>query len=396
MKNYSEANILIIISSLKKIISIFFGPFLTAYFIKVSADSLFDLSLYNIMNYILLSIGGIIVGWFIRNKFQLGMFRIGVISNFIYILSIVILKENILNFLPLISFFYGFSAITYYFPYNLFISSKINNKDRANYEFKKKIVSTLVSILTPLILGSIINSTNFELTSILILIISVLQIIFSFFIKPYENKNYKFTLKKSYQQLKNNKDIINMLKVDFFKGMNVSEGALEILITVLIFNAFKTNLNLGIFSSLSSIFIILMQFVYIKIFKGKKDKLVLVISSLIPTLCLIILLFLKNNFTITLYYFCYNTFVNVLGLILEVRLFNISNSKIIKENNQMEFWAIREVILNLGRILGYLLILLVVVFLSEKYLNYLMLIFTLSIIVMTYYGNKVGNYEDEI
>lgn len=91
LKKYDESNILIAISTLKKIIAIFFGPFLTAYFIKISPESLIGLSLYNIMNYIILGVGGIVVGWIVRNKFQIGMFRIGVISNFIYILMIIIL-----------------------------------------------------------------------------------------------------------------------------------------------------------------------------------------------------------------------------------------------------------------------------------------------------------------
>ena len=54
MKKFKESNILIFNNALKKIITIFFGPFLTAYFIKVSPESLIDLSIYNIMNYIIL------------------------------------------------------------------------------------------------------------------------------------------------------------------------------------------------------------------------------------------------------------------------------------------------------------------------------------------------------
>ena len=54
MFEYKESNILLMIEALKKIIKIFLGPFLTAYFIKVSADSLVDISLYYIFNYLIL------------------------------------------------------------------------------------------------------------------------------------------------------------------------------------------------------------------------------------------------------------------------------------------------------------------------------------------------------
>ena len=140
MKKINEPNILIAITTLKKIIAIFFGPFLTAYFIKVSVDSLIDISLYNIMNYIILGVGGIIVGFIVRNKFQIGMFRLGILFNFVYILSIIILKEQILKFLPLISFLYGISAATYFYPYNLFLANKIKNSEKYSCYLPEKVV----------------------------------------------------------------------------------------------------------------------------------------------------------------------------------------------------------------------------------------------------------------
>ncbi len=394
MKKYSEASVLIAINALKNIITIFLGPFLTAYFIKVSTETLIDLSLYNIMSYLVLATVGFIIGYIIRNKFQLGMFRVGIISNFIYILVIIILKEQILNYLPLISFLYGFSAIAYHYPYNLFITTKIKNYERTEYEFTRKTVSTLVSIITPFVLGSIITTTNFELTAIIILFISLLQIILSFVIKPIEDKNYQFTPIKSLKKFINNKEIVNMLRVDYFKGMSVSEGALEVILTILIFNAFKTDLNLGLLSSLSSILIIIVQYLYTKKFKHKNDKTIIAICSIIPILSLFLLNTYTNDITLILYYFCYTTSVNLLALLMTIRLFNISNSKAIKDGNLMEFWSIREVVLNLGRITGYSLLLIVGLLNQFDYLHYLMIILTLSIAAMGYFLSKVGKYED--
>ena len=63
MFEYKESNILLMIEALKKIIKIFLGPFLTAYFIRVSAESLVDISLYYILNYAVLGIGSFVLGW---------------------------------------------------------------------------------------------------------------------------------------------------------------------------------------------------------------------------------------------------------------------------------------------------------------------------------------------
>lgn len=388
MKQYKESNILIAINTLKKIITIFMGPFLTAYFIKVSPSSLLDLSIYNIMNYFILGTFGIIVDWYIRNKFQIGMFRVGVITNFIYILTIIILKEKILNYLPLISFLFGFSAIAYYFPYNLFAASKISNNERKQYEFKKKTLSTITAIITPIILGGMITTTNYHLTAVIILFISLIQIILSFFLNPVEDKSYDFTPLKSCKRFLNNKNIKNIFIIDFLKGLNVEDGVLKVLLTVLIFEAFKTDLNLGILTSISYMLTIFIQYIYTKKL-SKKEKIITWISSIIPVISLISLLVFTSNLTLTLYYFCYNTFINVLILITDIKLFTVSNCEIIKNGNEIEFWMIREVILNLGRIVGYIVLLIIALYDKFNYLYYYLLILTLSIIVLSYFTNKV-------
>lgn len=81
-----EANIIITINAMRKVIGLFLGPFLTAYFIKKSQESIIDISVYNIFSYILLGIGSFIVASIIKNKFRIGMFRIGVVLNIIMIL----------------------------------------------------------------------------------------------------------------------------------------------------------------------------------------------------------------------------------------------------------------------------------------------------------------------
>ena len=155
-----EENIIIAINAAKKIMIIFLGPFLTAYFIKTSAESIIDLSSYNIISYILLGLGSFIVAGIIKNKFKIGMFRVGVIINFIYIMTIIILKEKIIDYLWLISVLYGISSSAYWFPYNMFVINKIDNKNRTKYTVKSKNVSLTIGIICPILLGSMITITN--------------------------------------------------------------------------------------------------------------------------------------------------------------------------------------------------------------------------------------------
>ena len=396
MKNKKlEANIIIAITALKRIMLIFLGPFLTAYFIKKSAESISDLSTYYIFSYILLAIGSFVVAQIVKNKFRIGMFRIGVIINFFYIMAIIILKEKITENLWLISILFGLSASAYFFPYNLFVINKVDNSERTSFTVKSTIIESIIGILCPILLGSIITVTNYELTAIIILVISFVQIILSFKLTPEkENELPKFNARETWNKLKGNKQIQKMSIVEFFVGMNVSDGALEILMTILIFNSFKTNMNLGIITSITTIISMIAIHTYGKVYKNRDDNKFIIISSILPVISVLILLLWKNNVTVIIYNICYVIFTKLLSLTRQIRLFNLSDSHIVDKKDQCEFFAIREVILNLGRVTGYTLLLIAGITGNEVVFNIVMVLLTLSILVMGLNIRKIEKFEE--
>ena len=394
-KKNIEPSIIIAINAMKKIMVLFLGPFLTAYFIKKSQESIIDISVYNIFSYIILGIGSFIVASIIKNKFRVGMFRIGVILNFIYIMTIIILKEKIINHLGLISILYGVSSSTYWFSYNLFVINKIDNKIRTEYTVKNKNVSLLIGVLFPIILGSIITVTNYELTAIIILIISAIQIILSFVISTDKEENLpKFNIKDTWKKLKDNKQIRRISIVEFFVGMNVSDGALEVLITILIFNSFKTDMNLGIITSITTILSIIAVHLYGKIYKKRNDKKLIIVSSILPVIAVLILLVWRNNITLIIYNVCYVVFTAILTLTREIRLFNISDSSIVDRNNQCEFFAVREGILNAGRVVGNIMLLFAALTGNQLMLNIILILLTLSIPLAGFNIMNIEKFEE--
>ena len=374
---------------------LFLGPFLTAYFIKKSQESITDLSIYYIFSYTLLGLGSFVVASIIKNKFRVGMFRIGVIINFIYIMTIIILKEKIIEYLGLISILYGISSSAYWFSYNLFVINKIDNERRTEYTVKSKIIASIIGVLCPIILGSIITVTNYELTAIIILVISIIQIILSFMLSPDNETNLaKFNAKQTWNKLKSNKQIRRISIVEFFIGMNVSDGALEILMTILILNSFKTDMNLGIITSITTVLSMICVHLYGKIYKKRDDKGLIIVSSVLPVIAVFILLIWRNNITIIIYNICYVIFTSLPTLTREIRLFNISDSHIVDKNNQCEFFSLREGILNIGRVMGYTMLLLAGLTGSQIVLSIVMVLLTLSIPIMGLNITKIEKFEE--
>lgn len=386
----SEQNIIIMMDAIKKIMTIFLGPFLTAYFISTSTNSILNIAIYYIFTYATMALSTLVVAALAEKRNRIKIFRIGIILNFIYILIIILLKEKIINYLPIISILYGISASCYYFPYNLFIINKVKNTERTNYMVKLFITISVVGILFPIIFGSIITITNYILTAVIVLFISLIQIILSFFITDNHNGDLEeYNLKKAWLELKKNKQVINCLAGEFFIGMNICNGALETVMVILILNSFKTNINLGIITSIATLLSILVVKIYGLIYNKRDDKKVIIISSIIPVISLIIFLILKTNTTVIIYKFSYVIFAEILSLVRKIKIFNLSNSKIVNKSNQCEFNAIREVTLNVGRVTGYTLLLLAGLTQSAVVLNIVTIILTLSLLVMSINLTKV-------
>ena len=386
----TEQNIIIIMDAIKKIMTIFLGPFLTAYFISTSTNSILNIAIYYIFTYATMALSTLVVASLVEKRNRIKIFRIGIILNFIYILIIILLKEKIINYLPIISILYGISASCYYFPYNLFIINKVKNTERTNYMVKLFITISVVGILFPIIFGSIITITNYILTAVIVLFISLIQIILSFFITDNHNGDLEeYNLKKTWLELKKNKQVINCLAGEFFIGMNICNGALETVMVILILNSFKTNINLGIITSIATLLSILVVKIYGLIYNKRDDKKIIIISSIIPVISLIIFLILKTNTTVIIYKFSYVIFAEILSLVRKIKIFNLSNSKIVNKSNQCEFNAIREVTLNVGRVTGYTLLLLAGLTQSAVVLNIVTIILTLSLLVMSINLTKV-------
>ena len=386
----TEQNIIIIMDAIKKIMTIFLGPFLTAYFISTSTNSILNIAIYYIFTYATMALSTLVVAALAEKRNRIKIFRIGIILNFIYILIIILLKEKIINYLPIISILYGISASCYYFPYNLFIINKVKNTERTNYMVKLFITISVVGILFPIIFGSIITITNYILTAVIVLFISLIQIILSFFITDNHNGDLEeYNLKKAWLELKKNKQVINCLAGEFFIGMNICNGALETVMVILILNSFKTNINLGIITSIATLLSILVVKIYGLIYNKRDDKKVIIISSIIPVISLIIFLILKTNTTVIIYKFSYVIFAEILSIVRKIKIFNLSNSKIVNKSNQCEFNAIREVTLNVGRVTGYTLLLLAGLTQSAVVLNIVTIILTLSLLVMSINLTKV-------
>ncbi len=187
-----NTKLLLIINTIRKIIDIFLGPFLTAYLFKVAIENIKIISIYNIFSYIAIVIIALFIGRILKNKYEMPIFIIGMISKFIQLAILIILGDNVVNYIWVLAIIAGFSMETWSFPLNLFSSKLVSNDEKKTFVVYKTILNNLVKVLIPFLLGSIISMKSFKATAMIILILSFIQILSSFKMKiKMENNNEK-------------------------------------------------------------------------------------------------------------------------------------------------------------------------------------------------------------
>lgn len=380
-----NTKLLLIINTIRKIIDIFLGPFLTAYLFRIAVENIKILSIFNIFSYIVIAVIALIIGRILKNNYEMQIFRIGMISKFIQLVILILLGDNVVNYIWILAVISGFSMETWSFPLNLFSSKLISNNEKKNFVVYKTVLTNLSKVLIPFLLGSIISMKSFETTAIIILILSFIQILLSFKLKfiRTNSENKKLNLIKEINLIKTNKKVKRYFMMKFFKGM-AYEGALDTAVTLLIIISFNSDFSLGIITSIISLLAMISSYIYKKVKNQDKMNILIIISCIIILLSSIILVFITNQYTIIGYNLIFAFFLQFIMVAEEVQTLKFTNSDIINDSNRVETYVLLEIFLNAGRIISYILLLIVGIY-NELYLLEILIIFlVLSIVAETF------------
>lgn len=375
-----NAKLLLVINTIRKIIDIFLGPFLTAYLFKVSVENIKIISIYNIFSYIVVAIIALIIGRILKNRYEMKIFRLGMISKFIQLVILILLGDNVANHIWVIAIIAGFSTETWSFPLNLFSSKLITNDEKNTFVVYKTILYNLAKVIVPVSLGSIISLKSFKTTALIILILSFIQIVLSFKLEFKGNKdnNNKLNLIKEINQIKNNEKLQRFYMMKFFKGM-AYEGALDTAVTLLIIMSFKSDFSLGIITSVVSLLAILSSYIYKKVNNRKKLMSLIIFSFIIIFISSITLVLKTNQFTVIVYNLIFAFFLQFIMVPEEVQTLKFTNSDVINDLNRVETYIFIEMFLNAGRIISYILLFIVGMYNSVHLLELLIIILAFSL-----------------
>lgn len=389
----ASAKTLIADQVIGKIISIFSDVFLAAYFYKITEQNILYLSIYNIVGWIVAIIGALIVSNYIKKKDKVKLYRFGAIVKALYIFMIIVLGERIIDYVYLIGIMYGISTATTGFPYNMIESECISPQERTKYIGLASFFTEIISFIVPILLGAYITLKSYQTAAIIILVFSIIKIINSLNIKNKNIQASNIKFKEYISILKNDGILKKLYAIEFLKGIN-RYGVMSLVVSLLIIYNTKNEFELGWISSLLALLTILTMYLFSKFNKKNYKKYILNISLIILLISFTFIMLDINMTSIILYNISYYIFMNIILKITEINLFNYSNKNKYKDELNTEYFMFRELFLNAGRILGYLLLLLFVGFSHNLYnLKIIFIIIIISIIGVILLSNNIEKIE---
>lgn len=364
MDNKIGKNAKLLISSdlIYTLTAVFIETFLVAYFLKVTNENITTISIYYILVYTLLSLGNVLMGKIIKKvpTKSKHIMSFGIVARALFILFIVLLSNKIATNYILIAIIYAFSEILYWCAHELIYIDVTNNNNRKKYMSVKKILGKIINIVSPIILGTSIEFYSFTKIAIYVFILSVIQIVVTLFIKTdirIEEKQ-KYSFKKFIEYIRNNK--LEKIKKYSLSGIayGIVESSISTLIIIITIMTFKTSLNLGILTTIFSICSMLSLMLYNKFYNKNSAKFILSLCSIVVVTGVVGLLINISKTSLIIYNFCYIVTFCIFDVVYNTRKGDLVKECGIEKFRE-EYIGYTSISIGLGRIIGYILMLIV-------------------------------------
>ena len=371
---------------INNILYMFLNTFMVAYFITLTNYNYKQISIYYIANFICIALTFYLLGNIIKKHSKVKIFRTGIVLYCLYILLIALLKEKIVDYHVLLGALYGIVQGILWAP-GLSLVNEYVKDDSNNFVSMKSILTQILKIIMPFILGASIELTSFSFIAIIILFLSVIQFFFSLLIKDdTKSRNSNYNLKEYIKYVKNKKLLKTYYKLVACDG--IVNYMLATVVTILIVTSFKTTFNLGMLTTIFSACSIISVYIFQR--KIKRNINTTKICTIMMIISLITLLIDINKYTVIIYNLFNSLFLILLINSAETKRYEIiTKDKKASNNYIVEHQILSEICLNIARILGYIVLLIASVLNKPIIFKIMLIIITIIIVIYSYLLIKI-------
>ena len=362
------------------VVYIFINTFFSIYFFNIINYNLLAISKYYLTIYIGLPLGFYLTKNQIKKGYKREYYQIGISLTGVFLLLILLLKEKIVNFIPLLGIVNGLSQGFYYYPTNIYDTELVINENRNKYTGYLNMVNMLINIIVPLVLGYALNKISYIQIGKIMIIFIIIMFINGFFLKN------KYQIKSKFKHKEFLKYFIKNLKkliiVRYLEGLTYSSSVLSVIITYYNILYLNNSLYVGILTSITAILALITCYIYSK--RNKKyDNKVINITLILTILSLLGMILYTNIYTLCIYQFILNSLIIYIQLLSNTNVANTTNNyKEIKKKYKAEYHLTMELILNAGRITGFIILMIISTLNNPFYLKIIISISLISYLIL--------------
>ncbi|MFK7780689.1 MAG: MFS transporter [Candidatus Gracilibacteria bacterium] len=334
---------------------IIFSIFLNIYIWKISGDIRL-VAIYNLVYLSSHTIFFLIGAKVVKNGYRTISHVGSLIGYALVSLSIVILRENTINYIFYIGFFVGIFNGWYWITYHNNQFELTHYHNRGNYEGLKHVGDKLVKIIVPSFIGVIISLNYFGLGYEIAFSFSTIFLLLAAFvgkIKIDEKDKVKYDFGRLVKRVFKNKRIMVSLFGYTLTGFSFSNSLLEVIIPILLFSYIGSEAGLGFLVSFFAIASIIGAYIFGKYVSYKYYKYSLLVSGFIYGISL----FGFIEIGVLKYMVIFSALINFVSVFFSIPQKVTSDSVLhdIKDykNYRSEYMVLREIFLAVGWIGSY-------------------------------------------
>ena len=335
-------NSLLIVHMIRMVLELFTSTFLTSHIISLDPDNIFGTGLFNvailfISQYVAYILVYTINSYFVDKSNRVTFLRVGIFVNACFLIAIVLWGEIISHWIVFAGAICGISNAFYYSSFNVMKNEVVHRNTLKHFTILTTVITNIINVIVPVVLGLLIDISSYSTIAIYVVIIIVAQFVISFFIRYDKPKGSKLEMIKYFKYLKENPEDRKKIKYTYYNALLAGiKTTYKIVIIILTIFAFKTNLSLGLLSSIFSIITIALLVLYRKFEDNPKTKKLLIYLSVgtLPLLTCLLFMFYTNKATFVIL----NCFLTI-AIYFSDYYGDAERDAIIKNLNKHEFIA---------------------------------------------------------
>ena len=288
---------------------VFINTFLVAYFLQVTDDNISKIALYYLTVHAIRFIGALAIGEHIKKHPGIikAVLSLSVIARAVFILFIVVLKENIVNSYIWVASIYAVSEVLYWSTHEMMYICVTNNDNRMNFVATKKVLDKVINVVAPVVLGTSIELASFNEISIYVFALALIEIAITLWIKqPSISKSQKIYNMEAFKwkiKEENLEGTRNFARSGVAYG--IFEKTISKIIIVITLMTFKTEMSLGILTTVFSLCSMLAILIYNKLDTKKTYKSIFNVLSIAIIFSVVGLFLDINKITLIIFNFSF-------------------------------------------------------------------------------------------